>query len=518
MELLIIPNILEFILVDELVSRGDPEAGDNFQNILKAGDIRNLKKYSEKSSFMEKELSNFFIHLLYSNNIQVNSDLLSFQFQDSLTFNLSEQKINLITNLSEDFSSNGILNKKTVTENHIQDLLLIHHEEADKMETGDPTAKEIDIESIYSEECGKTLRISDNSIFPWESNISIKGDDSTCLLNDGLIQNKILSQKETYPDRLFDKGDLEEIRIKIENLDFEGIKDSFIKPSFIPITGNDEISNVFSRMIFQDRFKHDFESKKISFLDSNHITPELKEFLNQNSNLEKEKVLLDFNRFKTIKDFYTQDSILPGLKEGNNEEEPSIIFGIEGSMQKRQDDIGDGMDLGDFQNMISEHHEPIQSNTRPPSDLPNIDYKEIYQQIEKKVVWCLKNDKEKVKLILNPPELGHIQIEVKNSQKNVEIMLWAEHADTKQLLELNRELLSSILSEDGFKLERLSIYFHQEMMGFQDRNENPLSREKRFLKSNQEDEELDIVHEERMIGSYGLNQSLYGVKHIDLRV
>jgi len=149
--------------------------------------------------------------------------------------------------------------------------------------------------------------------------------------------------------------------------------------------------------------------------------------------------------------------------------------------------------------------------------MEKIEVPEIYRQIGRQIMWGLQNGQEKIKLFLDPPELGHIHLEIKNDQKSIEILLWTDHPETKQILESNKCYLYEILKNDGFNLEKFELYFQQHMIGFQEHNESLVHQDRRFQRETTEKEKSSL-EEQLMSEPISIKNFLYGGTHIDLRV
>ncbi len=87
---------------------------------------------------------------------------------------------------------------------------------------------------------------------------------------------------------------------------------------------------------------------------------------------------------------------------------------------------------------------------------------DIYHQVGRKIAWFVQNGEERVKLRLDPPELGNLYMEVTKEKETVRATLWAEIPTTKELLDAHRIELRKILQENGFKLERFDVFVQQE--------------------------------------------------------
>jgi hypothetical protein len=97
---------------------------------------------------------------------------------------------------------------------------------------------------------------------------------------------------------------------------------------------------------------------------------------------------------------------------------------------------------------------------------------QIYEQIGKKIIWTLKNNEERIRLTLQPPQLGNIYMEITKGEGNIRATLWTDNPVTKEILEMNQGQLHRILKEDGFKLEKFEVFTEQDMESFRERGES----------------------------------------------
>lgn len=318
--------------------------------------------------------------------------------------------------------------------------------------------------------------------------------------NLSLLKN-LYNHKEILPSNEFFQDGIKHLN--------EGIKN-------VSLLIKDKSSSNFFEIISQNNIRLKFEPEKVMFnifFDENSIDQVDKKVLNQDTKLNEKKESFSYLLYNT-KDL-NSESLIGELKEVDNHRGSSFFSGFERATKTDYAEIISGGQFKESQNVIGE---TFQSTHPLSKNISKWDLNAIYQQIEKSVIWCLKNNREKVKLILEPPELGHMQIEVKNNKKHVEIFLCAENSDTKKLLELNREYLSKILIEDGFKIERFEIYFHQEMNSFQNRHENLFKEGKRFSRNYQETEEVDVIQEEWVNEKNIMEQYFWEDRHIDLMI
>jgi hypothetical protein len=129
------------------------------------------------------------------------------------------------------------------------------------------------------------------------------------------------------------------------------------------------------------------------------------------------------------------------------------------------------------QKIISPAPEEVKSGQGPSS--VKTDPLEIYQQISRQITWSLKNNEEKIKLALDPPHLGNIYMEINRDKENIKATLWTDNLVTKEILEIHQVQLYKILRDDGFKLEKFEVLFHQDMGTLQQREENPVDHRQR---------------------------------------
>jgi len=94
-----------------------------------------------------------------------------------------------------------------------------------------------------------------------------------------------------------------------------------------------------------------------------------------------------------------------------------------------------------------------------------------------------RNGVEKIRLMLDPPQLGHLYMEVTKEKDVVKAALWTESQAARELLEAHRKELYKILEESGFKLEKFDVFVQEEAGRFFEKRQNAL------LKGNREQED-----------------------------
>lgn len=98
----------------------------------------------------------------------------------------------------------------------------------------------------------------------------------------------------------------------------------------------------------------------------------------------------------------------------------------------------------------------------------------IYHQVGREIVLSVRNGVEKIRLMLDPPQLGHLYMEVTKEKEVVKAALWTESHAARELLEAHRKELFKILEENGFKLEKFDVFVQEEAGRFFEERENPL--------------------------------------------
>ncbi len=96
----------------------------------------------------------------------------------------------------------------------------------------------------------------------------------------------------------------------------------------------------------------------------------------------------------------------------------------------------------------------------------------IAQQISQGALWSIRNNEEKVRISLDPPELGHVYLEIHRKEGKIQTTLWTDNPVTKLTLESGQPDIQRIIENEGFKLEKFDVFVEQDMAWFQGRKEN----------------------------------------------
>jgi len=96
---------------------------------------------------------------------------------------------------------------------------------------------------------------------------------------------------------------------------------------------------------------------------------------------------------------------------------------------------------------------------------------EVYEQVSQKMLWSFSQNEEKFRLILDPPHLGSIYMEIQRDKDQVKATLWAENPHAKQVLESNQNSIQKIIESEGFSLESFDVFVEQDLGAFQESRE-----------------------------------------------
>jgi hypothetical protein len=95
----------------------------------------------------------------------------------------------------------------------------------------------------------------------------------------------------------------------------------------------------------------------------------------------------------------------------------------------------------------------------------------VSQQVGEKVLWLIRNQEEKIGISLDPPELGHLYLEIHRTRENIQTTLWTDNPLTKATLESGQLDIQKIVESEGFKLEKFDVLVQQDL-GRQERRES----------------------------------------------
>jgi flagellar hook-length control protein FliK len=103
----------------------------------------------------------------------------------------------------------------------------------------------------------------------------------------------------------------------------------------------------------------------------------------------------------------------------------------------------------------------------------------IYQQVGERVVWLIRNQEERIRMSLDPPELGHLFLEIHRTKENIQTTLYTDNPVTKVTLESNQREIQRIIESEGFKMEKFDVLVQQDLSRFQERKDSPFHSDSR---------------------------------------
>ena len=104
---------------------------------------------------------------------------------------------------------------------------------------------------------------------------------------------------------------------------------------------------------------------------------------------------------------------------------------------------------------------------------PRTEPSEVFQQVGQRVLWLIRNNEERIRISLDPPELGQVFLEIDRHKEHVKTVLWTDNATAKASLETSQGEIQRIIESEGFKLEKFDVFVQQDPGWFQGRKENP---------------------------------------------
>jgi flagellar hook-length control protein FliK len=128
---------------------------------------------------------------------------------------------------------------------------------------------------------------------------------------------------------------------------------------------------------------------------------------------------------------------------------------------------GDVFSIQEAQRQTPEATVSEESVVRHKPALPKSETANLYQQISEKVTWSIKNNQERIRLNLEPPELGNLYIEIKRERGQVKATFWADNLLTKEILEKNQGILQNALKGSGLQLENYEVFVQKDFGSFQ---------------------------------------------------
>jgi flagellar hook-length control protein FliK len=103
----------------------------------------------------------------------------------------------------------------------------------------------------------------------------------------------------------------------------------------------------------------------------------------------------------------------------------------------------------------------------------------LTQQVGQGLIWSIRNHEEKVRISLDPPQLGHVVLEIDRNHEYVKTTLWADTPQARAALESGYLEIQRIVENEGFKLEKFNVLVQQEMGSSPGRRESSLNPQTR---------------------------------------
>ena len=165
------------------------------------------------------------------------------------------------------------------------------------------------------------------------------------------------------------------------------------------------------------------------------------------------------------------------MERGGKGQEKTLLMGNE-SAQFSKREVQNGLDFSGTSPMVKE------GSTRIPEKLgevkenyspvpPKSESQTVSQQVSQRVVWLIRNNEESVRITLDPPQLGHIYMEIDRNKENIKTTLWTDNPATKATLETNQLQIQKIIESEGFKLEKFDVFVQQDLGWHQGGKDDP---------------------------------------------
>jgi hypothetical protein len=197
---------------------------------------------------------------------------------------------------------------------------------------------------------------------------------------------------------------------------------------------------------------------------------------------------------KTAAEAVVEDGRLPFSKKGlESGGDPSLILKPEGNQASSS------------LNEVTKAREPAMPRTEAP---------EILQQVSNKLIWSVRNGEEKIKLQLEPPQLGSLYIEIGRQKDVLQATVWTNNQMTKELLESHQVELQRILKEDGFHLGQFDVFVNPHTKSFQERMEGQIDYDRRDHASHEPRGSLS--RSESDVAPLPITSRMKGSSYIDL--
>jgi len=192
------------------------------------------------------------------------------------------------------------------------------------------------------------------------------------------------------------------------------------------------------------------KSEKVS--DENNFSVDLKQILKENKKAGKKVTLKGEGSFIKRGEDNELNEVHGKRGEILKNSNLNKIFKVEEVSTNRE------MSLGNY---LSGHGFKIEDSKQKVSEVKDVKGVKINQILEivKEMVFDVSPDGEKKAILkLEPPELGHLDLEVRVHHKDVHIIAHVERAEVLQEVKHHLGHIKSHLEEAGFNLEEFQVY------------------------------------------------------------
>jgi hypothetical protein len=170
---------------------------------------------------------------------------------------------------------------------------------------------------------------------------------------------------------------------------------------------------------------------------------------------------------------------IPGVPETvDPEAQRSILSGARGVSEK---------------NFMAGASEMEKSGEQSALGQTRIPAREISRQVADFVLYGARGKEEKLRLTLDPPQLGSIFMEIHKDRDSIRARVWTEDESTREILNAHHLELKKVLELDGFKLDKFEVFIQRDAQSYQDGGEgHPLHRDSEPKNSKRGGEAADL--------------------------
>lgn len=114
---------------------------------------------------------------------------------------------------------------------------------------------------------------------------------------------------------------------------------------------------------------------------------------------------------------------------------------------------------------------------------------EVPQQVSQRFIWSLAHGEERIRLTLDPPELGTLYLEIHREKENVRATVLTDNQMAKTVLEGHQLEIQKIIEKEGFTLEKFDVSVDPQMSSFRESREKEMNRERELYAWGQKSQE-----------------------------